>query len=194
MKLVTAIVRPEKVMDVIKALEESGYFAFSKWAISGRGKEKGIQVGDVLYQEMAKSMLYITVEDKEKDEVVDIIVNSAKSGEYGHYGDGKIFVSDIAEAYTISEETREEDCHGRKEKTWSAQCCSDGGWCDCSNQLSAFSRSFFADSSYMLSFSVLCSCVCSRLISPSVSSWHKQDNTLMHQSPGHIQRRTPYNF
>ena len=56
------------------------------------------------------------------------------------------------------------------------------------------SRSFFADSSYMLSFSVLCSCVCSRLISPSVSSWHKQDNTLMHQIPGHIQRRTPYNF
>jgi len=36
------------------------------------------------------------------------------------------------------------------------------------------------------------SCVCSRLISPSVSSWHKQDNTLMHQSPGHIQRRTLY--
>lgn len=57
-----------------------------------------------------------------------------------------------------------------------------------------FSRSFFADSSYMLSFSVLCSCVCSRLISPSVSSWHKQNNTLMHQSPGHIQRRTPYSF
>ena len=60
--------------------------------------------------------------------------------------------------------------------------------------LTIVSRSFFADSSYMLSFSVLCSCVCSRLISPSVSSWHKQDNTLMHQSPGHIQRRTPYNF
>ena len=65
MKLITAIVRPEKVMDVIKALEQEGYFAFSKWAISGRGKEKGIQVGDVLYQEMAKNMLYITVGDKE---------------------------------------------------------------------------------------------------------------------------------
>lgn len=62
------------------------------------------------------------------------------------------------------------------------------------SSLAILSRSFFADSSYMLSFSVLCSCVCSRLISPSVSSWHKQDNTLMHQSPGHIQRRTPYNF
>ena len=100
MKLITAIVRPEKVMDVIKALEQEGYFAFSKWAISGRGKEKGIQVGDVLYQEMAKNMLYITVGDKEKDEVVDIIINSAKR---------KIFVSDISEAYTISEETREDD-------------------------------------------------------------------------------------
>lgn len=44
-----------------------------------------------------------------KDEVVDIIINSAKSGQYGHYGDGKIFVSDISEAYTISEETREDD-------------------------------------------------------------------------------------
>ena len=65
---------------------------------------------------------------------------------------------------------------------------------DTSLLLFQISRSFFADSSYMLSFSVLCSCVCSRLISPSVSSWHKQDNTLMHQSPGHIQRRTPYNF
>ena len=91
MKLVTAIVRPEKVMDVIKALEQEGYYAFSKWAISGRGREKGIQVGDVLYQEMAKAMLYITVGDKEKDEVVDIIINSAKSGPTGHYGDGSIW-------------------------------------------------------------------------------------------------------
>ena len=47
--------------------------------------------------------------DKEKDEVVDIIINSAKSGPTGHYGDGKIFVSDISEAYTISEETRADD-------------------------------------------------------------------------------------
>ena len=53
MKLVTAIIRPEKVMNVIKNLEEEGYYAFSKWSISGRGREKGIQVGDVLYLEMA---------------------------------------------------------------------------------------------------------------------------------------------
>lgn len=107
MKLVSAIIRPEKVNNVIEALTEEGYYAFSKWSISGRGRQNGIKVGEVRYQEMAKNMLYIVVDDKEKDEVVDIIINSAKSGTHGYYGDGKIFVSDISESYTISEETRE---------------------------------------------------------------------------------------
>lgn len=106
MKLVTAIVRPEKVATVVDALEEQGYYAYSKWLVSGRGKEKGIQIGEVVYKEMAKSVLYIAIEDKEKDEVVDIIIHSAKSGEFGYYGDGKVFVSDIGECYTISDETR----------------------------------------------------------------------------------------
>ena len=42
-------------------------------------------------------MLYIIAQGQRKDEVVDIIINSAKSGQYGHYGDGKIFVSIISE-------------------------------------------------------------------------------------------------
>lgn len=58
MKLITAIVRPEKVMDVIKALEQEGYFAFSKWAISGRGKEKGIQVGMSFIRKWQKHAVY----------------------------------------------------------------------------------------------------------------------------------------
>lgn len=70
MKLVTAIVRPEKVMNVIKALEEEGYFAFSKWSISGRGREKGIQVGDVLYQEMAKCMLYMPLRIRKRTKLL----------------------------------------------------------------------------------------------------------------------------
>lgn len=106
MKLITAVVRPEKIVNVISALEEEGYYAFSKWAISGRGREKGIKVGDIHYQEMSKNMFYIAVQDNEKDEVVDIIIHSAKSGEYGNAGDGKIFVTDIRECYTISEEAK----------------------------------------------------------------------------------------
>nr|WP_302596842.1 P-II family nitrogen regulator [uncultured Cellulosilyticum sp.] len=104
MKLVTAIVRPEKAGLVIEALSDAGYNAFSKWSVSGRGKQKGIQVGEVFYEEMPKKMLYVAVEDDEKDEVVDIIIHSAKSGEKGSSGDGRIFVADIEEAYTISEQ------------------------------------------------------------------------------------------
>lgn len=109
MKLLTAIIRPEKMMNVINALEEEGYYAFTKWSVAGRGKQRGIQVGEIQYQEMSKNMLYIAVDEKEKDEVIDIIIHSAKSGERGHAGDGKIFVVDISEAYTISEEIRDDE-------------------------------------------------------------------------------------
>lgn len=40
MKLITAIVRPEKVMDVIKALEQEGYFAFSKGQFQEEDRKK----------------------------------------------------------------------------------------------------------------------------------------------------------
>lgn len=104
MKLVCAIIRPEKTEKVVKALEAAGYNAYTKWSVSGRGKQRGIQVGDVFYEEMPKKMIYIVVEDKEKDEVIDIIINNAKYGEKGNRGDGKIFVQTISEVYTISED------------------------------------------------------------------------------------------
>ncbi len=104
MKLVTAVVRPQKINEVTEALSEAGYKAFSKWSILGRGRQKGIKVGDVIHEEMPKCMLYIVVEPKEKDEVVDIIIQAAKCGEHGNKGDGKIFVTDIDECYTISEQ------------------------------------------------------------------------------------------
>lgn len=107
MQLVNAIVRPEKVRNVVGALEEAGYLSFSKWSISGRGKQKGIQVGDVYYEEMPKVMIYLVVEDTAKDEVVDIIMENARSGENGNSGDGRIFVNPIAEAYTISAQEKD---------------------------------------------------------------------------------------
>jgi nitrogen regulatory protein PII 1 len=108
MKAITAVIRPEKEHQVVTALEEAGYFAFTKWAVTGRGREKGIQVGDVLYREMARIMIYMVVENDEKDQVVDVIIHAAKTGETGAYGDGKIFVSDVKEAYTISTEAAKE--------------------------------------------------------------------------------------
>ena len=105
---ITAIIRPEKIMDVQDALYAKGYCAMTKLNVSGRGKERGIKVGDVLYQEMTKVMIYMVVEDDEKDEVVSTIMQAAMTGEKGNPGDGKIFISPVYESYTISSQSLDE--------------------------------------------------------------------------------------
>lgn len=47
-------------------------------------------------------MLLMVVRDEDKDDVVKIIMKYAKTGENGNYGDGRIFISKVEEAYTIS--------------------------------------------------------------------------------------------
>ena len=108
MLAITAVIRPEKVMDVQDALYSRGYWGMTKLNVSGRGKERGIKVGEVLYQEMTKVMLYMVVEDDEKDEVVSIIMQASMTGEKGNPGDGKIFVSPVYESYTISTQSLDE--------------------------------------------------------------------------------------
>jgi nitrogen regulatory protein PII 1 len=98
MKLVKAIVRPEKVDDVVDALKNAGYPSFTKIDVVGRGKQGGITVGDVIYDELPKTLLLIAVNDDEVSEVVEIIKTSAYTG---NFGDGKIFIQPIEEAYTI---------------------------------------------------------------------------------------------
>ena len=108
MLAVTAIIRPEKILDVQDALYSHGFSAMTKINVSGRGKERGIKVGDVLYQEMTKVMIYIVVDDDEKDLVVDTIMQAAITGDKGNPGDGKIFVSPVYESYTISSQSMDE--------------------------------------------------------------------------------------
>lgn len=107
MKLVTAVIRPQQVYKVTESLSNAGFNAFSKWNVLGRGKQKGIKVGEVVYEELPKEMIYIVVDNSEKDEVIDIIINVAKTGDDGCHGDGKIFVTDIEEEYTIGEKSGE---------------------------------------------------------------------------------------
>lgn len=102
MKMIVATVRPEKIFDVTKGLAENGYYASTRRGVSGRGRQKGIQVGDMIYEEMSKNLLMIVVEDVEKDQVVQIIMDYARSGANGNSGDGKIFIVPVEESYTIS--------------------------------------------------------------------------------------------
>lgn len=98
MKMIRAIVRPEKAEDVVDALAAAGYVALTKMDVVGRGKQKGIQVGSIYYDELPKVMLMLVTEDENVAEIVEIINRAAYTG---NFGDGKIFVSPVEEAYTI---------------------------------------------------------------------------------------------
>lgn len=101
MYLVRAIIRTEKVNGVLSELVDAGFPQVTKMDVFGRGKQKGIQVGEVHYDELPKEMLLIVVKDEDKDDVIRVIMKNSRTRE-GTYGDGKIFISKVDTAYTIS--------------------------------------------------------------------------------------------
>lgn len=98
MKMIRAIVRPEKEDDVVLALEGAGFPAMTKAHVFGRGKQKGLQVGPVHYDLLSKVLLLLVVNDEDVSKVMSLITDNSKTG---FIGDGKIFVSDVESAYTV---------------------------------------------------------------------------------------------
>ena len=81
---------------------DAGYVGVTREEVYGRGRQKGIVVGEVHYDEIQKELLIIIAEDKDKDDIVKIILKNAKTGANGNFGDGRIFITPVEEAYTIS--------------------------------------------------------------------------------------------
>ena len=98
MKMVRAIIRPEKVENVVDALDKANFVALTKMEVIGRGKQKGIQFENIYYDEIPKTMLIIVAEDDQTSKIVEIITESSITG---NFGDGKIFISPVDEAYTV---------------------------------------------------------------------------------------------
>jgi len=110
--MIRSIVRPEKADDVLVALMEEGFPAATKLNVAGRGKQRGIKIGDVTYDEIPKVMVMAVVSELDKDFVVKTIIDSARTGDKGNFGDGKIFVSPVKEMFTISSGAKETDLPG----------------------------------------------------------------------------------
>ena len=98
MKMIRAIVRPEKEPAVMKSLEDAGFSSLTKFDVLGRGKQKGLQIANSVYDELAKSFLMLVVEDSAMPRAVEAIQASARTG---NFGDGKIFVTTVDHAFTI---------------------------------------------------------------------------------------------
>jgi nitrogen regulatory protein PII 1 len=104
--LIRAIVRPEKKDEVLAGLADAGFNAATMVDVVGRGKQKGIKIGGQVYDEIPKTLILMVIPDDDKDKVVKIVLDLARTGSEGTFGDGKIFVSPVEEAYTISRSSK----------------------------------------------------------------------------------------
>ena len=107
MIMIRSVVRPEKVDAVLAALMEAGFPAVTKMSVVGRGKQRGIKIGEITYDEIPKELLLTVVKDADREFVIKTILKAARTGDKGAFGDGKIFVSPVEEVYTISSGIKE---------------------------------------------------------------------------------------
>ena len=107
MIMIRSIVRPEKTNDVLSALMDAGFPAVTKMDVVGRGKQRGVKIGEIHYDELPKELLLTVVKDSDKDLVIETILAAARTGTKGAFGDGKVFVTKIDEVYTVSSGVKE---------------------------------------------------------------------------------------
>lgn len=109
MKKIEAIIQPHKLEDVKEALKAIGVDGMTITEVRGHGRQKG-------HKEIYRGMEYqvdllpkvkveLVINDQRADEVVQTVVNSARTGKIG---DGKVFVYDVAEAIRIRNDDRGE--------------------------------------------------------------------------------------
>jgi nitrogen regulatory protein P-II 1 len=101
MKKVEAIIRKSKFDKVKKALHQIEVNFFSYWDVTGVGNEKqGHVYRGISYSttDIQRRYLSIVVSDEFMERTVQTLLESAYTGEVG---DGKIFVSEIEDAYRI---------------------------------------------------------------------------------------------
>jgi nitrogen regulatory protein P-II 1 len=101
MKKIEAIIRKSKFRMVKHALHEVGVNFFSYWDVTGLGNEKeGHVYRGVSYStsDIQRRHIVIVVNDDFEEITIETIIKAAATGEVG---DGKIFVSDIRDAYRI---------------------------------------------------------------------------------------------
>lgn len=101
MKKIEAIIRKSKFDDMKKALHKIEVNFFSYWDVTGVGNEKqGHVYRGISYStsDIQRRYLSIVVSDEFLDRTVNTILETAYTG---NVGDGKIFISEVIDAYRI---------------------------------------------------------------------------------------------
>jgi nitrogen regulatory protein P-II 1 len=102
MKKIEAIIRSEKLEDIKEELTRLNINGLTISQVMGCGKQKGwkeyFRGQEVILNVLPKTKLEIVVTDAQLENITDIIVRIARTGDVG---DGKIFIYDVADAIRI---------------------------------------------------------------------------------------------
>ena len=102
MKLIKAIVRPNKVDEVKEALGKLSISGMTVTEVRGHGKQKGhtaIYRGKEYNVSLLPKMeIEVVVQDGIVEEAIGAIIQAARTGEIG---DGRVFVMPVDQAYQI---------------------------------------------------------------------------------------------
>ncbi len=105
MKLIVAIIRPEKLEDVQKALNDVDVYLMTVSDVRGCGRQRGYtevyRGQEFEIRLLPKLKLEIAVNDAFVESAIEAIVHSARTEETGQVGDGKIFVLNLEDAVRI---------------------------------------------------------------------------------------------
>jgi len=109
MKKIEAVVQPFKLDEVKEALKAIGIDGMTITEVRGHGRQKGhkeVYRGQEYNVDLLPKVKFeLVVPDGRVEEVIEAIMNSARTGKIG---DGKIFVFDVAEAIRIRNNDRGE--------------------------------------------------------------------------------------
>ncbi|MDH3220953.1 MAG: P-II family nitrogen regulator [Gammaproteobacteria bacterium] len=102
MKTVSAIIKPFRLDDVRAALSEIGINGMTVYEVKGFGRQKGhtelYRGAEYVVDYIPKVKIEVAVDDDRVDQVIDTIIDAAKTGKIG---DGKIFVTNLENVIRI---------------------------------------------------------------------------------------------
>jgi nitrogen regulatory protein P-II 1 len=102
MKLIRAIIKPERFEFVKKALEDKGFIGMTVAEVRGRGEQKGISLqyrgGLMTVDMLPKIQIDLVVKEKDVETAIATVTDSARTGKIG---DGKMFIIPVERSIRI---------------------------------------------------------------------------------------------
>jgi nitrogen regulatory protein P-II 2 len=102
MKLITAIIKPFKLDDVREALSEAGIQGVTVTEVKGFGRQRGhtelYRGAEYVVDFLPKTKIEVAVDDARVEAVIEAITTASRTGKIG---DGKIFVTELAQVIRI---------------------------------------------------------------------------------------------